>query len=162
MGWFGYGLYDGDGTQTCHINYINWALPDQEFSEDQIFDFLNTRKTKIPEKYRSAFRKGIPNLLKRVKLPKKDWDEDSAIEWQMLLSLFVDSNFSPPKKVIVYGLLASHYLLGEHCDSFDQPGRRRAAIKRFIKKVTEKFSTAKAQKEIDKRLKHQELYFTLT
>lgn len=153
MGWFGYGLYDGDETQTRHLDFIKWAkVP---LSEDKIFKFLKSKKTSIPEEYKVNFRKGIPALLKRIKAPRNcfSWNEDLAIEWQMLLCLFVDNNMSPPNKVLVYGTLASHFLLGNHADDFDFPSKRRAAIKRFLKKLDDYYLTIKARQEISKRLK---------
>jgi hypothetical protein len=154
MGWFGYGLYDGDDTQTQHIDFIKRAIP--SLSEDEIVDnMLGIKKTSIPEKYHVQFRKGIPAILKKIKAPKNlfKWDEDKAIEWQMLLSLFVDNNLSVPKEVLINGMLACHFLLGEHADDFNSPSRRRASIKRFMKKVNDNFCTVKARQEINKRLK---------
>ena len=30
MGWAGYGIYDGDGTQTCHIDFLKWAKVEKD------------------------------------------------------------------------------------------------------------------------------------
>lgn len=138
MGWSGYSLYSGDGTQTCHYDFIHTAIP--LVSNDQICDedWLGSNKTKIPKKYQAAFIKGIPNILKKIKVPKF-WDEDSAIEWQMLLSLFIDNKLKVPPYIINKGLQASNYLLSpssHHCEDFDEPSKRRAVIRNFIKKVS--------------------------
>jgi len=150
MGWFGYSLYDGDDTQSLHIDFIKWAIP--QVSEDTIFGWLHYRKTKIPAGYFLQFRKGVPNLLKKIKAPKNklNWNEDKAIEWQMLLALFVDNNLIVPHKVLVYGMLACYYLLGEHSADFREPSKRRAVIRRFMKKVDSLFCSVKARREISK------------
>lgn len=154
MGWSGYGLYDGDETQSCHINFIKWAIP--SLNEEDIFDcFIGTRKTKLPKILTLSFKKGIVNILKKIRTPKNHfkWDEENAIEWQMLLSLFVDNNLKVPHIVLVNGMLASNYLLGEHASEFDEPTKRKATIKRFMKKVDENFCSIKARAEINRKLK---------
>jgi len=156
MGWFGYGLYDGDDTQTSHIDFIKRAIP--SLSKDDIYEMLGSGETSIPNNYIAAFKKGVPAILKKMKAPKnmlelKWYDEDFAIDWQMLLSLFVDNNLSVPHDVLVNGMLACHYLLGDHAADFNYPGKRRASIKRFMKKVDSEFCTVKARKEIQKKLK---------
>ena len=151
MGWCGYGLYSGDGTQTCHIGFIKTAIP--SLSEDDIFEFLKLRKTAIPTNLLPLFKKGIPSILKKIKTPNAvSWDENIAIEWQMLLALIVDNNLMVPHKILVNGMLACNYLLGEHAQDFNEPSKRRAAIKRFMKKVDEGFCSVKARKEISRRL----------
>ena len=153
MGWFGYGLYDGDETQTCHLTFIKQAIP--SLKSDDIFDMLGSRKTKIPQHLIPEFKKGIPNILRKIKFPRNilAWDEDNAIEWQMLLSLFVDNNLGIPRKILVRGMLANHVLLGKHAEDFNEPSRRRAAIKRFMKKVDAEFCSVKARQDISKVLK---------
>jgi len=147
MGWLGYGLYDGDGTQSSHINFIKTAIP--SLSEEMIFNFLRFKKTLIPKDLLPAFKKGIPALLKKMKTPNVlRWNEDQAIDWQMLLALFVDNNLSVPHQVLVNGMLACHYLLGEHSADFSEPRKRRANIKRFMKKVDSEFCSVKARKDI--------------
>jgi hypothetical protein len=147
MGWFGYGLYDGDDTQTCHIGFIKTAIP--SLSEDDIFEFLKSRRTLIPDSLVLRFRKGIPFILKKIKAPNlARWNEDKAIDWQMLLALFVDNDIQVPHKVLVYGMLACHYLMGDHAADFNEPSRRRAALRRFMKKVDSEFCSVKARKEI--------------
>lgn len=138
MGWCEYSLYAGDGTQTLHINFITDAIP--SITNDEIFDddwFGKGNKTKIPKKYLDAFVKGVPNILKKIKAPRF-WDEYSAIEWQMLLSLFIDNKLPTPDLVLKNGLEATEYLLdpaSRHCEDFNVPSRRRAILKNFIKKV---------------------------
>lgn len=52
---------------------------------------------------------------------KKFFDEDSAIEWQMLLSLYLDNNLSVPANVKSRGISATKYLLSDHSDRFKEP-----------------------------------------
>lgn len=157
MGWFGHGLYDGDGTQTSHYDFIKTAIP--SLTNDEIADFLLFRKTKIPNKLLSAFKKGTPAILKKMESVKIFGNKDSfdneynAIEWQMLLALFVDNNLKVPHKILVNGMIGSYYLLGEHSADFTSPSKRRTVIKRFMKKVDENFCTVKARKEIKRVIK---------
>lgn len=152
MGWFGYGLYDGDETQTAHIDFIRQAIP--YLRSDDVYDCLGSSRTILPQNYIKSFKKGIPNILKKIKTPKNilKWNEDLAIEWQMLLALFVDNNLMVPHKILVYGMLACNYLLGEHSNDFNEPSKRRASIRRFMKKVDSEFCSVKARKEIAKKL----------
>lgn len=152
MGWFGYGLYDGDETQTLHIDFIKTAIP--SLSKDyEIFEFLKVRKTLIPRDLILEFKKGIPSILKKIKNPKK-WNDDIAIQWQMLLSLCVDNDLIVPHDILVYGVLASYYLLRDHAEDFNEPHKRRATLKRFIKKVDDLYCSVKARKTIS-RLKNK-------
>jgi hypothetical protein len=153
MGWLGYGLYEGDETQTRHIDFIKMAIP--SLHEGHIMPMLGLKKTTIPKEYISSFKAGAPNILKKIKPPKNafSFNEDKALEWQMLLSLFVDNNIKVPKNVLIYGTLASYFLMGEVASDFDEPAKRRSAIKRFIKKVDENFITVVARKEILKTVR---------
>lgn len=147
MGWSGYGLYNGDGTQSCHIEFIKTAIP--TLSEDTISGFLRIRGTRIPDSLIPAFKKGIPSILKKMRKPSlMKWDEYVAFDWQMLLSLFVDNNLKVPHDVLVYGMVSCHYLLGEHSADFNEPGRRRAVIRRFMRKVDSEYCSVRARKEI--------------
>lgn len=151
MGWSGYGLYDGDETQTCHLDFIKTA---SNVSFDISFEWLGIKKTKIPSRYVKDFVHGVPLILKKIRAPKNifKWNEDNAIEWQMLLSLFVDNNLIVPHKVLVYGILACHYFLGDHASEFDEPTLRRSAVRRFMKKVNNGFCSVKARQEISRKL----------
>jgi hypothetical protein len=84
----------------------------------------------------------IDKVLKKMpKLNKFGFkDEYEAIDWQMLLALFVDNKLLPPKLIIDNGILATEYLLGEHADLFNEPSKRKAALRRFIKKVNKMYN----------------------
>jgi len=97
MGWFGYGIYDGDDTQSRHYKFL--VLSGCAKNDDEIYDgeWVGL-KTTIPKDKIPIFIKGIPKILK--KMPKcKFWNEDRALEWQMLLSLFLDNNITPTKEI---------------------------------------------------------------
>jgi len=133
MGWGGYGIYDGDGTQTCHYDFIVWSGC---ATEDEIYDgeWLKLNKTKIPVDRLSIFEKNIGKVIK--KMPKvKFWNENKAIEWQMLLSLLLDNKIKPPAVVKKNGILATEFLMGEHASDFCSPAARRAILRRFIKRI---------------------------
>lgn len=132
MGWFGYGKYDGDDTQTQHLTYCEWAkLP---VSDDDMFDWLGSKKTKIPKEHIPLFKKNIPLILSKMN-NNKLWDEDKAIEWQMLMCLFLDNNLKMPKIIKQNGILATEFLLEEHASYFDEPSKRRANLRRLLKQV---------------------------
>jgi hypothetical protein len=134
MGWCGYSLYSGDETQTRHIDFCEWAKIEPNISEN----WLELNKTKIPEPYRTLFQQNLSLVIK--KMPAfKFWNEDMAIEWQMLLSLLIDNNLKIPNKVFEQGITATEFLLGEHCDDFTSPSKRRAVLRYFIKKATKAY-----------------------
>lgn len=133
MGWSGYGLYDGDGTQTLQIGFIEDAIPSLKKS-DFIYEWMTSRGTKIPKEYLSTFKKGIPNIIKNIRSPKF-WNEDAAFEWQMLLALLVFNKIKIPKIVLSKGIEASEFLMEEHSQDFDEPYKRRATLRNFIKRV---------------------------
>lgn len=131
MGWFGHNIYDGDGTQTVHYNFLKWAKCG---TEDQISEWLEYNKTIIPAEKIAIFQKNIDKVLK--KMPKvKYWNEYAAIEWQMLLALFVDNKIPVPKLILEKGIDATYYLMQDDADEFDEPGKRRRCLKAFIKKA---------------------------
>ena len=139
MGWGGYGLYDGDGTQTRHYSFMEWAKIFTKKELDDIdFDCLKFRKTSIPKEKRHLLIDNQALILKRM--PKltflkpgayPQYGEDDAIDWQMLLALFVDNKIKAPKIIIDNGLAATEYLMEFHASEFDEPGKRRAALRRF-------------------------------
>lgn len=155
MGWSGYGLYDGDETQTRHYDFMEWAGWKDEDSvreaisigDDKFFKIANGEikriiyKTKLTNDMKAVLTKNIDKVLKKMPKPTKFGfrKEHNAIEWQMLLALFVDNKILPPKSVIYNGILATEYLLGSHSDSFDEPYKRKAALRRFIKKVNKMY-----------------------
>lgn len=132
MGWSGYGLYDGDGTQTCHYEYIKAAKISKDL--DEIASFLKFRKTVIPKEKTQLLIDNYEKIMKKMS-KKKFFDEDSAIEWQMLLSLYLDNNLSVPANVKSRGISATKYLLSDHSDRFKEPFRRRRVLNNFLKKA---------------------------
>lgn len=131
MGWFGYTIYSGDETQSCHLDFCKWAKlykgDDYEWME---LHLLNS-KTKLDREEQSLFIKNINGVLK--KMPKcKFWDEYNAIEWQMLLALFVDNDMTVPKVILEKGVLGTEFLMGEHASDFKEPSKRRQNLKNFI------------------------------
>lgn len=134
MGWAGYGIYDGDGTQTLHYDFLKWAGCAQ--NDDEIYDgdWLTLNRTKIPKERRHLLKVNLNKVLK--KMPSvKFWNEDKAIEWQMLLALFLDNKIEPPSVVKRNGILGTEFLMEEHSSEFDSPGSRRRVLRNFIKKA---------------------------
>lgn len=136
MGWGGYGMYDGDGTQTCHYDFIRWAKISR--SNEEIGEWLKYRGTKIPKDKVHLLTEHVDLILK--KMPKVAyWNEDKAITWQMLLCLYLDNGVVPPSAQITdLGVQATKYLMGDHADEFSEPSRRRRALRNFLKRVESK------------------------
>lgn len=128
MGWCGYGIYDGDGTQTEHYS----ILEKMKFKEDQIESWMSLKGTIIPKEEQEKFFLNLPKI--KCKKPKF-WNEDKAIFAQMLLSLFVDNKFHVPKEIKMAGLDATEYLMGDHCKEFNEPHKRRKVLKNFLLKA---------------------------
>jgi hypothetical protein len=132
MGWCGYCIYCGDGTQTCHYNFIKWARI--HLKTDDLMECMDEGGTILPKDKWKLFCKNIKNVL--CKMPKaKYFNEYTAIEWQMLLALYVDNKTKPPAKIRKMGIEATEYLMGEHSSEFDKPQNRRRVLRNFIKKA---------------------------
>jgi hypothetical protein len=135
MGWCGYCIYCGDDTQSCHYSFLEWAKI-KYIDNDDYYSILTSKGTFLPKEHWKLFQKNVSKVLK--KMPKaRFWDEYSAIEWQMLLALYVDNKTKPPAKIRKMGIEATEYLLGEHSSEFDKPQNRRRVLRNFIKKVKE-------------------------
>ena len=141
MGWFGHSIYHGDETQTCHITFVQNSGYKVKY-DYEIFDCLHPRKTVLTEEMKDCLVKNINNVLQKMPKLKRSKnkniffkDEYDAIEWQMLLSLFIDNKLSPPKIIKDNGILATEYLMQEHALEFNKPHLRRACLKRFLKKA---------------------------
>ena len=134
MGWCGYDIYDGDDTQTLHYDFL--VLTKCAKNDDEIYtgEWLGD-KTIIPDEKIPVFQANIDEVIK--KMPKsKFWTEDSALEWQMLLALFVDNKLSVPKLIFEKGVEATEYLMTDDIiDSYTDPKERRRCLRRFINKA---------------------------
>jgi hypothetical protein len=131
MGWFGHGLYHGDGTQSCHYDYLIWMKITD--NDEEAFEWMSGLKTKIPSSKRYLLRKNYKLLLN--KMPKHMHNEDDALDWQMLLSLFIDNEVKAPKIILDQGIKATEWLLGEHASKFNNPGARCKSLRSFLKRV---------------------------
>ena len=87
-------------------------------NDDEVFEWMSSRKTNIPQDRRHLLRKNYKLLLN--KMPKNINDEDNALEWQMLLALFVDNKVKPPKIILEQGIKATKWLMGEHASEFNK------------------------------------------
>lgn len=142
MGWSGYGLYDGDGTQTCHITFVERAGY-KEKEEDEILNTLTLGGTLLTSEMKKTLRQNISKVLAKMpklgtsKFTKNKYfkEEDDAIEWQMLLALYLDNDMKPPKIVKDLGIYATESLIEKWSDDFSNPGARKRVLKNFIKKA---------------------------
>lgn len=140
MGWSGYGIYDGDDTQSLHYDWlikIGVCYNLDNAIDSGIVGFT----TKIPKNktrlLSKNWRKIASSLSKKIETGRWDkhgHDEDRALQWQMLLALFNDNNLKAPKTVFKMGIEGTKFLMGNHSSEFDNPSARRAALKRFMKK----------------------------
>lgn len=132
MGWWGHGIYDGDETQSCHYDFIKWAKI--ESNEEVISQWLTLKGTKIPTDKLPLLKKNCKLILNKLKLPKH-WNEYFSLDWQMLLSLFIDNNVKPPTVVYKNGIAATQYLIDECSDDYNHPAARKKALRAFIAKA---------------------------
>ena len=141
MGWAGYGIYGGDDTQTRHIDFVKWAKI--KMTEDEVWECMAANGTHLPDEALPLLTKNLDKILKKMpKLRNERFrDEDDALEWQMLLALFLDNRLNPPDKVYEMGVKATDYLMGQHADEFNEPSKRRKALRAFLKKA-EKYCTS--------------------
>lgn len=137
MGWIGYGIYDGDGTQTRHYDFLKWAKIGK--NDDDIEPYLTVKGTILPEEFKQKLKSNISLVLKKMpKVPLNKWhkyDEYSAIEWQMLLALFVNNEIIPNEEIFNNGREACEYLMGEHASEFNNPSSRKRNLKKFVEKA---------------------------
>jgi hypothetical protein len=132
MGWFGYCIYCGDETQTCHYSFLEWAKI--KLDEDCRYDILTNEGTILSKDQWKLFTKNINKVLNKMPKAHK-WNDSRAIEWQMLLALYVDNKTKPPAKIRKMGIEATEFLLGEHSSEFSNPQNRRRVLRNFIQKA---------------------------
>lgn len=133
MGWSGYGIYAGDGTQSSHYDFIKWS---KCATEDEVYDgdWLRYNKTVVPKDRLPILEKNLALVIK--KMPKvKFWNEDKALEWQMLLALLLDNKVKPPALVKKNGILGTEFLMEAHAAEFNEPHVRRRVLRNFIKRA---------------------------
>lgn len=157
MGWSGHRLYDGDGTQSTQVWFMSvagwkdtdavWKAMQLPLSDEEIVKRLKSGRRLLPfrstltQPMKECLVKNIDKVLKKMpKLTKFGFkNEGHAIDWQMLLALFSDNKLVPPKIVFDNGILATEYLLGTHANDFNEPAKRKAVLRRFIKRVRKMF-----------------------
>ena len=132
MGWCGYGIYSGDGTQTQHYDFFKWAkVKESEFNLGQKTTCTDEAKKKLIE----HMEKVLSKMPKLGKFSHSKWNEYKAIDWQMLAALLIDLNIKVPKIVKNNAIEASEYLSLDHAADFDKPYLRRKALNSFILKL---------------------------
>ena len=134
MGWTDYSIYGGDGTQSLHYSFLDYAGIKLSEEEEDTAIIMTYNKTKLSPETKNKFLERLPKVLK--KMPKvKFWNEDKAMEWQMLAALLLDIGAKIPKKVKRNAKLATEYLMEDHAADFDYPYRRRKSLRNFISKL---------------------------
>lgn len=135
MGWAGYGIYDGDGTQTCHYAMLNVLGIS---CDDEIFRYMG-EKTVVSKEKQHLLTENVDKLIAALPDCEQFQDEYEAIEWHMALALYLDNDICPPKQILSRGIEAVYYLMGEHADNFNEPARRKQKLRAFLKR-TEKWT----------------------
>ena len=134
MGWFSYNIYGGDDTQTQHYTFLEKAgIKIDNYDQD----ILSLRKTKIPQECLAKFIANLPKVKKFVGEFRLSLSEDKLIEHQMLAALLNDNNIVD-KQVYKNAMLATEILMGDHCESFSEPSKRRRVLKAFIARLSKK------------------------
>lgn len=134
MGWFGYGIYDGDETQSRHFDYIKWFGIEKD-EEVICEEYMTNTKTIIPDDKKKLLQTNFAKFIKKMIKVPRFWNEDNAIEWHMLLALYLDNKVQPPMMVYDVGIEATEYLIEEHAYEYDNPAARRRVLRNFIKKA---------------------------
>lgn len=132
MGWFSFGIYGGDCTQTQHVDFIKAAGISK--NEDEILSYLKRNRTIIPKDKKNLLSVNFNKIVK--KLSSKIRNEDDAISWQMLASLFVNNKVKMPVVLKRKAIEATNYLIEHCCDDFVSPSRRRENLKRFLNRIS--------------------------
>lgn len=139
MGWSDYGIYDGDCTKSLHFYFIYILGFNSFLSTDQIEDIVSSKKTVVPKNLRYLLVKNYTRLEKWLYSKYKDrkffMNEDEALEWQMVLAFYLDNKVKPPKKIYEMGKSATEYLMGQHAEDFDNPSKRKARLRYFLKRA---------------------------
>lgn len=140
MGWFAYNIYGGDETQSRHLDFLVWGKVIKKSEEyDVMNDYLLSTKTHIPEDKKFILKRNLSKIIKHLpkKFPSAGYSDsgDSAIEWQMLGALLVDNKIKPTKKIYKMVSEANHILKGKHAEDFNEPYRRKQAIRSFQKRL---------------------------
>lgn len=136
MGWTGHGLYDGDGTMSCHYEFIRKLGISKNDAE--ISEWMTIKGTFIPKDKQHLMTKNADKLIKS--LPKKMYHEWDAFDWQMALALYLDNKVEPPQAILEKGIEATKLLMCDHASDFNSPSARRRTLRNFIKKA-EKYRT---------------------
>lgn len=137
MGWWGHGIYDGDDTQTCHYDFLKWAKIGK--NEDDRYSYLAEKGTFLPAAEREKFIQFLPIVIEKLdkKIKRKNWDEDDALEWQMLVALLVDNSIPIPQYVFAKFEKAHDILTGSHAQDFNSPRKRLNVLNNLMEKATE-------------------------
>lgn len=155
MGWFGYDLYDGDGTFTAQLEILEKAgiekhriYEDDESiychtcgqeTEKRIKAYNDMPTIELTSEHKKQLVKAYPKIVKylKVKQPKGVYDrEDWAIGWQMFADLIVNNKLPMTKQIKDIATKANNWLAtDEHCGDFNEPKERRMCVKAFGNKL---------------------------
>lgn len=143
MGWFGYGMHDGDGTTTTQMALVkesgfekNTPLKNGGILDDiWQWDFENEQLAN--QVVQAVFEKW-EKIEKKVILNNKNkyWNEDLAISYTMAADFFMLHKAPMPDGLLEKAKTATQYLIKEgHCDDFNEPMQRKSVLKDFFKNL---------------------------
>lgn len=116
-----------------HFNSNNYIYYQVGQFADELETEIENNNQKDEWNYSRDFQeRKLWDGLAKLKKPKF-WDEESAIEWQMLLSLFMDNEVKPPKIIFATGIEAAQYLKEKCADDYNSPAARKKALNKLIK-----------------------------
>lgn len=162
MGWFGYGLEDGDSTTTTAITFLEKAKVVSNDGEihlkkgmDEVYGLsirdmvLNDDAlAKLYLNFDKAFAGILPKPVANGSLKLKDvpthriyknyHEENVLIPIQMVALLFIANKARMPRNLLSMAKEANSMLINsEHTDDFDSPSKRRKVLRNFQKQLDE-------------------------
>jgi len=130
MGWFAYGIYDGDDTFTFQLCF----LEDAGITDDRQDELAEMSKIKLTDAEKKLVKKALPKIIKKIESSNKFGDDCWMVDWQMLGDLCMNNKIKMLKKDVTSVAIAWKFLMGEHADDFDEPGKRKVQLRQWKKR----------------------------
>lgn len=174
MGWWGYGIYDGDGPLDCYLELLERSKMGEgpkssrtielnDFSKKECWEMTpkdqvsHKELVKLYENYDKCLKALIsPSFLKEdadfKKLLKKDFAEDNLIAFIVLSDFFILNKSEMPKGLKNIAIRSTELLLeSSHTKSFSSPQSRKRNLKNFLEKLNQfqpefKYKSGKIEK----------------
>lgn len=158
MGWFGYRIYDGDGTFSYQADMLEVAgykdgalVPSRSESEpmdiysmDEGFIVSDEALAKVYKAYPKIMKKfGLDRLVElnardfeSKVLRKRSYDDNVLIPLTMVADFFIRHDAAMPGKLQDRAVQACKLLLEtEHADEFNDPALRKRELRKHMRKM---------------------------